>query len=199
MEGRDRADGARDDEVLLADGSWGHVRRLAPGDRDGVDALVGSCSEASLYTRFFTLGRATVGRYVDHVFDEESPGIAYVLQRDGRIIGLANVEPVDEETGEIAFLVADDAHGCGVATLLLERAAEDARSAGIRWFVADVLASNHLMLQVFADAGFRIERRRLAGEVSVRMSTDDTSVARAARVARQEAALARRAGVGRSR
>jgi GNAT superfamily N-acetyltransferase len=97
-------------------------------------------------------------------------------------------------TNEIAFLVADDAHGLGIATLLLERAATDARAEGVEWFVADVLAINHPMLEVFADAGFKVERHADHGDVALRMSTELDADARSATAARHAGALARTRG-----
>ena len=180
----------RTSHVVLADGSIAEVRLLRLEDRLAVTTLFDSCSEDNLYTRFFTVGHGVVTHHIDHLFDRAADARTYVLLRAGRMIGIADVERCDGSTSEIAFLVADDSHGLGIATLLLERAAEDARAEGIAWFVADVLAVNHPMLQVFADAGFRIERHAGQGEVALRMSTDLDPVARSATAGRRARALA---------
>jgi GNAT superfamily N-acetyltransferase len=180
----------RADDVVLADGSRAEIRLLAPEDRPAVTALFGSCSEENLYTRFFTVGRGVVARHIDHLFDPLTDTRAYVAHRAGRLIGIADVERCGDSTSEIAFLVADDSHGLGIATLLLERAAEDARASGIDWFVADVLTINHPMLEVFADAGFTIERHLDHGDVALRISTELDVAARAAMDARHAHALA---------
>lgn len=185
-----RRPGDRTSHVILADGSLAEVRPLRPDDRPAVTRLFDSCSEENLYTRFFTLGHAAVLRHIDHLFDSTSDTRTYVMLRADRVIGIADVEPCDESTSEIAFLVADDSHGLGIATLLLERAAEDARAKGVEWFIADVLAMNHPMLEVFGDAGFRIERHALHGDVALRMSTELDQAARAAMAARHAGALA---------
>ena len=153
-------------------------------------ALFDSCSDGNLYTRFFTAGHGAVVRHLDHIFDGETDARTYIVLRAGRVIGIADVEPCDDSTSEIAFLVADDSHGLGIATLLLERAAEDARDSGVAWLVADVLAINHPMLEVFADAGFRIERHTDHGEVALRISTELDAAARLAMAARHAGALA---------
>ena len=179
------------DQVLLADGTPAIVRRLTASDRPAVTELFDSCSEANLYTRFFTLGHSMVARHVDHLCDKTSNAVSYVAELGERIIGVADVEPCEPGTSEIAFLVADDMHGLGVATLILERAARDAWAAGTEWFVADVLAVNHPMLEVFSDAGYRVERHLARSEVSLRMSTECTPAVRAATAMRQRSALAR--------
>jgi GNAT superfamily N-acetyltransferase len=176
--------------VVLADGSPAEIRILEPEDRSTVTALFDSCSEQNLYTRFFTVGHGVVSHHIDHLFDRAADARTYVLLKARRVVGIADVERCDESTSEIAFLVADDSHGLGIATLLLERAAEDARAAGIAWFVADVLAINHPMLEVFIDAGFRIERHADHGDVALRMSTKLDAAARSAMAARHEGALA---------
>jgi GNAT superfamily N-acetyltransferase len=180
--------------VVLADGSPAEIRQLRSGDRESVTTLFDSCSEKNLYTRFFTVGHGVVSQHIDHLFDRDSGARTYVMFQEERMIGIADVERCDASTSEIAFLVADDAHGLGVATLLLEKAAEDARVAGVEWFVADVLAINHPMLEVFTDAGFTIERHADHGDVALRMSTALGPDARAAIAARHANAVARMRG-----
>lgn len=177
--------------VFLADGRPADIRLLRGTDRPAVTALFDSCSEESLYTRFFTVGHGAISHHIDHLFDRAAGAHTYVMIADGRMIGIADVEPCDASTNEIAFLVADDSHGLGVATLLLEKAAEDARARGVEWFVADVLAVNHPMLEVFADSGFAIERHPDHGDVGLRMSTALGPAAERAIADRHASAVAR--------
>ncbi|MBC7631596.1 GNAT family N-acetyltransferase [Aeromicrobium sp.] len=180
--------------AVLADGTSAVVRRMAAADRSSVAALFGAISEQNLYTRFFTLGSEAVTRHLEHLFADQSTALSYVVEVAGRLVGVADVEAVDPESSEIAFLVADDMHGLGIATLLLERAAHDARNSGVPWFVSDVLAINHPMLQVFTDAGFLLEIDREGTDVAVRMSTTLSDEATAATHLRRLSAEARRLG-----
>jgi len=68
---------------------------------------------------------------------------------------------------EAAFMVADDHHGQGIATLLLEHLAAIARSNGIEHFTAEVLADNRAMLAVFAKAGWPLQRNFESGVVDL--------------------------------
>jgi GNAT superfamily N-acetyltransferase len=61
--------------------------------------------------------------------------------------------------------VADEMHGRGLATQLLEQLAEIAASRSITRFDAAVMAGNRPMLGVFAGAGFDIRRKTDYGEV----------------------------------
>ncbi|MCW2839576.1 MAG: hypothetical protein JWR55_1059 [Aeromicrobium sp.] len=165
------AEAGRRDQVVLADGRDAVVRPIAPGDRPELQVLFDETSADNLYTRFFGLGTDTVSRHLDHLFSGDPMVAAYLVTTGDRLLGVVDVERLDHASAEVAFLVADDSHGCGVATLLLERAAADARTRGIEWFVADVLAVNHEMLQVFTDVGFAVALHGDGNDVSIRMST----------------------------
>ncbi|MEO6605387.1 MAG: GNAT family N-acetyltransferase [Aeromicrobium sp.] len=177
--------------VVLADGTYASIRKLLATDRPQVEALFAATSPANLYTRFFTFGTSVVERHVEHLFSTDSGMVTYVIERAGLLLGIADVEQEDSHTAEIAFLVADDAHGLGIGTLLLELAADDAHERGISTFVADVLAVNHPMIEVFRDAGFDVELINHHDDISVRMGTLRTSAATAATAARHTSALNR--------
>jgi len=78
----------------------------------------------------------------------------------GRLIGAANyVRSSDQaEVADVAIALAHKDHLRGVATPMLRRLGEAARSNGIRYFVADILAENHPMLKVTRDAGWPTSR-----------------------------------------
>ena len=126
-------DATRTEVVVLADGRDTVLRPLASYDRTALQVLFGETSADNLYTRFFGLGVDTVSKHLDHLFADDPAVLTYIVTSGGRILGVADVEILDHVSAEVAFLVADDTHGCGVATLLLERAAGDARSIGIEW------------------------------------------------------------------
>ena len=186
---------SRIEPVILADGRDAVLRPLVPDDRDRLQVLFSETSADNLYTRFFGIGADTVGKHLDHLFSGDPMVITYLITAGERVLGVVDIERLDHTSAEVAFLVADDTHGCGVATLLLERAAADARSLGIAWFVADVLAVNHLMLQVFADIGFPVTTHRDGYEVSLRMSTELDVGAREAAARRAASAIAHRPAV----
>ena len=174
--------------VMLADGTYALIRRLHESDRLLVEALFAGTRPENLYTRFFTMGSAVVERHVEHLFSADTAAVTYVVERGGALLGIADVEPTDVHSAEIAFLIADDAHGLGIATLLLEHAAEEAYERGVSTFVADVLAVNHPMIEVFRDAGFDTELVAHHEGLSVRMSTRRTPDSLAATAARHASA-----------
>lgn len=160
-------------DVLLTDGSIGVVRRVVPADREAVCRLHEGLGSDTLRLRFFGVSRFAADQYAQHVMSSCDGGrvLALGLWRDGRLAGLGTAERLDDGSAEIAFVVSDSEHGRGIATLLLEHLAAAARRAGVRRFVAEVLADNAPMLQVIRDAGFAATRHSEDGVVTIEMDT----------------------------
>ena len=151
--------------TLLADGTTVELREATPADEDALAAMYAGMSAEHRYLRF--LGSGAMGpAAARRACRGSGPGhLALLALLDGEVIGVAEHEPtgVPGEV-EVAAAVADRHHHRGVATVLLEHLVSRAIDAGVRTFVADTLAYNHPMLEVFADIGMRVERH-LAGEV----------------------------------
>jgi acyl-CoA synthetase (NDP forming)/GNAT superfamily N-acetyltransferase len=163
-------------DVLLTDGTVGIVRRVSPLDRDEVTLLHGGLALDNLRMRFFNISRVAATAYVEHVLSSCESGslLALGLWHRSRLAGLATAELIDRESAEIAFVVTDSEHGLGIATLLLEHLADEARRAGVRRFTAEVLVDNSPMLQVMRDAGFVVRRHSEDGVVTIDMDTGET-------------------------
>ncbi len=56
---------------------------------------------------------------------------------------------VESDRAEVAFLVADGWYGRGIATILMAHLAEFAHARGFTTFVAQVMAANYPMIEVF--------------------------------------------------
>ena len=97
------------------------------------------------------------------------------MEVQGRLVGVAAYECIEEDltpvaaegVAEIAFVVADDQHGRGIGTLLMEHLAALARRRGINRFVAETLPDNAPMLDVFKEAGYTVMFRRTLDTVAV--------------------------------
>jgi acyl-CoA synthetase (NDP forming)/GNAT superfamily N-acetyltransferase len=165
----------------LADGTVGVLRPITADDRDDVARLHEGLSPENSRLRFFSVSKLAAPKYVEHLMAAHGAELlALGLWRRGRLMGVATAEVSDPPSAEIAFVVSDDAHGLGIATLLLEHLAAAARTAGIRRFSAEVLVDNAPMLQVMRDAGFTVVRRSAQGVVAIEMDTSDTAEAVAA-------------------
>jgi acyl-CoA synthetase (NDP forming)/GNAT superfamily N-acetyltransferase len=160
-------------DVLLADGSIAVVRPLRPGDGRALHLLHEDVSDEAIRLRFFSAARRAAHAYVDHLLAAPDT-LSLVVERHGRVIGLGTAEPITSERAEVAFLVADDARGCGVGTLLLEHLAALALARGFTELEADVLTENHAMLTVFSDAGYTRRRSFDLGTVVLTLGTGVT-------------------------
>ena len=137
-------------DVLLSDGSTAHVRLIRSEDEPSVTAFYARLSDESRRLRFLTphplpadddLVRATHFRGPDD--------LALVAFRGSDLVAMAQYDRISgRHEAEVAFVVDDAYHGRGLATILLEHLAAEARNHGIRRFVAYVLNENHDMLHV---------------------------------------------------
>ncbi|MBA3733772.1 MAG: GNAT family N-acetyltransferase [Actinobacteria bacterium] len=163
-------------DVVLRDG-W--TMRLRPPESADAPALLDffrSLSDQSLYTRFHghpsvdaELGKPVLGP------DWIERG-ALVGTKESKIVALASyVRLRDARTAEVAFAVADELQGRGIATRLLERLGSLATATGVEEFVADVLPGNAAMLRVFSEAGFESSRVLDEGTVEVRLALEPTT------------------------
>jgi acetyl coenzyme A synthetase (ADP forming)-like protein len=158
-----------------------HVRPIERSDAGALVEFHNGLSDESVYLRFFsarpTLSQGDVERFttVDH-----HDRAALVAELGDHLVGVARYDRIDAtDEAEVAFVVADEHQGRGVATVLLEHLASAARERGITRFVAETLPHNRRMLDVFRSAGFD-ERARLAdGVVHVDLFIEPTDRSRA--------------------
>lgn len=161
--------------ALLTDGRVVRVRALDAADLDDVLALHRRLSEEDRYLRFFgssTAVFAPISRRITRAADDEHAALGAYLY--GTLIGVAHYEVLaDPATAEIALVVDGNAQAHGLGTLLLEHLASAGRRRGVTRFVADVLADNRRMIQVFHDAGMAYRMTTDGPERHVEISLDE--------------------------
>ncbi len=146
-------------DIALRDRSRVTIRLSTADDEPALrEFLAGLCLEARRL-RFFT-GAVDVDQAA-HLSAESSPDRFGLVAFDeqGVLIGHALcIQLGAHEPGraEVAVEVADDAHGLGLGTILIDRLAEIAEGRAVAVFVAEVLPDNDAMLDVFRD-GFDAE------------------------------------------
>jgi acetyl coenzyme A synthetase (ADP forming)-like protein len=160
-------------DVILRDGSTLRLRAPASEDVGALRTFFATLSNRSLYSRFHGFRRvdaALVSRLVDPDWLDRG---ALVGLLGGRIVAVAEYARLRElARAEVAFTVADELHGLGIGTRLLEQLAARAARHGVEEFVAEVLPDNADMLHVFADAGFAVTRTLDNGEVHVEFAIE---------------------------
>jgi len=167
-------------DVVLRDGSTMRLRPPVAADEDELVSFFRGLSDHSLYLRFHGHPRVDAGLVVPVLDPDWHDRGALVGTAAGRVVALASyVRLRDVRSAEVAFAVADEFQGRGIATRMLEQLAASAAQVGIEEFLAEVLAGNDAMLRVFADAGFEVTRATSWGESEVRLRLAPTDTYRA--------------------
>jgi acetyl coenzyme A synthetase (ADP forming)-like protein len=187
-------------DVLLRDGTSLHLRAIRPDDKERLLDHFRRLGPESVRHRFFgvkkDLTTQELERFTEPDFDrhvglvgtqEGAAGEAIVVV--GRYFRL---EPADDGVAraEFALAVADEWHGRGAGTVMLEQLSRLASAAGVERFEADVLEDNVPMLRMLAHLGFEISERTRQGVVRALFPVRLTEKARRAGDARTAAASA---------
>jgi GNAT superfamily N-acetyltransferase len=143
------------------------VRRVAPGDAVALERFYTELSAGSRALRFLCASRG-IGHQqaVEFAAADHRARDGFVAVAGDRIIGHVVLEPLGDQTEELAIAVDDAAQHHGVGTLLLAAAVASARLRRIRHLVAWVRTDNSPM------------RRLLTASPHARQVTWDGSVAR---------------------
>jgi acyl-CoA synthetase (NDP forming)/GNAT superfamily N-acetyltransferase len=161
-------------DVALRDGGTVRVRPMEAADGNALRALLTGLSEDSRYLRFFT-GGADMGRAAAGMIEldpRQGHGLVAVTGEPERVVAHAGYVRESADRAEVAFEVADDWHGRGIATVLLGHLSEQATADGVRTFTATVLPENRRMISVFRDSGFVVEVRSLPGELAIELPAE---------------------------
>jgi RimJ/RimL family protein N-acetyltransferase len=146
------------ERAVLKDGSTIHIRPIESGDHERLRRAFERLSPESRYRRFLGAVKRLNERElryfteVDHVNHE---ALVAIEPDDGELVGVARYVRGDSDaaTAEVAMAVADDWHGRGVATLLLDELVERAEDAGIARFTATCLVENTSAIDILEELG----------------------------------------------
>ena len=163
--------------VVLGDGDTAEIRPITPDDAPALAEFHERQSPESRYRRFFspkpTLSERELVRFTEV---DQVDRAALLVEARGDFVAWASYERLGNRTdAEVAFMVDDEWHGKGIATLLLEHLAAMAQSNGIERFTAQTLGDNRGMLAVFSKAGWPVHRRFESGVIDVDFPLADTS------------------------
>ena len=87
----------------------------------------------------------------------EGYGLIVTTGAEERVVAHAVFELERADRAEVAFAVADEMQGRGLATVLIAHLAQVASARGVTTFTATVLPENRRMISVFRESGFPVE------------------------------------------
>ncbi|MBB4742780.1 acyl-CoA synthetase (NDP forming)/GNAT superfamily N-acetyltransferase [Actinoplanes octamycinicus] len=164
-------------DALASDGGIVTIRPVRPGDRGALARLYAGASRENLLLRFFIVpGRLTIAAELDSLCRQETRDrLAVVAWQAGELIGVAACVRLDRHSrmAEIAAFVADDHHGRGIGTLLLEHLAARARLAGITDFVGEMLPGNTDVLRMVHDFHEHTHTQTRVGYIDLNIDLTD--------------------------
>ena len=164
---------AADVHIALRDGSTAHVRPVVPADAPALRTFLEHLSENSRWLRFFSLG-VNLDKAAERAAAGDRPegyGLIVTTGAEERVVAHAVFEMERADRAEVAFAVADEMQGRGLATVLIAHLAQVASARGITTFTAIVLPENRRMISVFRESGFPVA-------VKVRTPRADATCAR---------------------
>jgi RimJ/RimL family protein N-acetyltransferase len=154
------------------------IRAIRPGDKGMLLEAFKGLEASSIYTRFFGPRKDLTDRELIEAteidFIRTVALVACVQENAGeRIIGGGRYSalegPDPPSAAEIAFVVEEDYHGQGIASILLKHLLLIGRQQGISQFEADVLHANKKMLRVFERSGLSVVTKASSDSIHVTM------------------------------
>jgi RimJ/RimL family protein N-acetyltransferase len=152
------------------------IRAIRPGDKALILEAFKGLEASSIYTRFFGPRKEPTDRELIQAteidFIHNVALVSCVQESSGeRIIGtgryIAYEAPDPPSVAEIAFVVEEDYHGQGIASILLKHLLLIGRQQGISRFEADVLHNNKKMLRVFERTGLPVVTKASSDSIHV--------------------------------
>jgi acetate---CoA ligase (ADP-forming) len=168
----------READVVLRDGATVHVRPVRADDETAMRAFLESVSADSIWFRFCgTVNLDWATSWSVNVDYADRFGLVVETGSPRAIIAHAVYVRIDPGRAEVAFLVADAWQGRGISTILLAHLAEVAKLHGFSTLFANVLPSNHRMIDVFRESGFPVEVRSVPEMLEVELPTSLSAAA----------------------
>ena len=159
--------------MALRDGSTVHVRPVRASDEPFLAEFFAALSPESRAFRFFSAGASVkdAARITVDVDYESRFGLVATRDDEDHLVAQATYASTGPGRAEVAFAIADELAGNGVATILLAHLAEVAADNGISLFEADVQLGNRRMVEVFRESGFPVESSSVPGAIHLEFPT----------------------------
>jgi GNAT superfamily N-acetyltransferase len=145
------------------------VRALRNGEASAVQAIFDQLGPRSRLLRFGGAKNVLTPAELDTLSRVDDRHLVLVALIGGRPVGIARlVRDLDDPAlGEIACAVGDDWQGRGIASLLVDRLACEARVAGIERLSATISTDNHVSLKLLGRVTRGLKTSYAAGQLEV--------------------------------
>ena len=158
--------------LTLRDGTRLHTRPIRPDDTERLRAFHAQLSRDTVVSRFFRYLPELSIRDAEHFthLDYGDRMALVATQGEGEeqpILAVVSYDRIGADSAELAFVVADDWQGHGIASALLLQLAAYAQARGFTRLVAITMASNLRMLAVLRHSGYPMTTRLQDGEDEV--------------------------------
>lgn len=161
-------------DVVLGDGTIGHIRPLAPDDREALIEGFDSLSPESRIRRFFFEKKALSDQELNALTHPD--GVSHIalgleVALEGRPtplpIGVARCFRSDDdpEQAEVALITRDDWQGAGAGTALILALAEAAWDVGIRRWYGALFCDNQTIRNLLSRVGDLSDERAIGSGV----------------------------------
>jgi GNAT superfamily N-acetyltransferase len=153
-----------------------HLRPIRSSDATKLIAFHHRLSFDSIYRRYFSvhpeLSRAEVVYLTEVDYVDR---LALVIEDNDELVAVGRYDRYPStSTAEVAFVVRDDYQHLGLGHHLLQALADAARVRDIKTLSAETLFENHDMMSVFRHSGFPMSTSISRGNVSVKLSLEQS-------------------------
>ena len=154
-------------QETLDDGTAVTIRAVRPDDKARIVKAFLALEPHSIYARFFHAKTELSEQELRQLTEIDYVSAVVLLATIGArpqetVIGLGRYAASDG-SAEVAFVVAEDYVGRGIAGRMLHHLTDIARENGIAKFEADVLEDNAAMLAVFRESGLEMTTTNVDG------------------------------------
>lgn len=141
------------------------MRFARPEDVGAVTTMHERCSERTIHQRYFRNITEWRELTMRRLAGGHRGASIVVMAEDGRIVGLGNVFPIEEDarSAELALIIDDDHQAHGLGARLLDHMIAIARQLGFDTVVASVLAENRGMISLLDRTGLSWTRHVESG------------------------------------
>ena len=133
------------------------VRSIAPTDEDAYRTILESTTAEDRYCRFFHRVDHFDPEEVQRFVEDRADTIGVIAFDNTAPLGAAHAVLLDEESAELAIVVARDTRHAGVGTALLDALIARVKARGLRKLVACALRENRAFVHLARHAGFHVD------------------------------------------